>query len=77
MSVVKASFCGKVVNPLDPVLTFSEKKLIVEAISRNTTAFIERDEKGKKEILGNKTEGALLDMVEKWKFDYSLLRNSD
>ena len=55
MSVVRAYFCGSSINPLDPVLSASGKKLIAEAISKNTTAFIEKDDRGKKEILGNKT----------------------
>ena len=57
-------------------LSFDMKKLLAEAIARNSTAFLKIRE-GVTEIIGNQTEGALLNMIHKWGFDYHLLRNSE
>jgi P-type Ca2+ transporter type 2B len=57
-------------------LSQHKRKLVAEVISRNTTAFVNKVS-GKIELVGNRTEGALLEMIESWGFDYHTYRNLD
>ncbi|CAG9310366.1 unnamed protein product [Blepharisma stoltei] len=50
------------------------KKMIAESVARNTTAFITTRDDGKRELVGDRTECALLMMTSKWNLDYHLYR---
>lgn len=77
MKVTQAVLFGQeFTNASQATLTADKKKLIAEALSRNSTAFINK-ENGKHELVGNRTEGALLEMVESWGMDSHSLRNLD
>jgi len=54
-------------------LTEHQKKVVCQSISRNTTAFITLKE-GVQELIGNRTECAMLQLVETYGEKYQLLR---
>ncbi|CAG9314301.1 unnamed protein product [Blepharisma stoltei] len=77
MTVTKAFLLGESYDNSEcSTLSLEEKKIIAEAIARNTTAFINVKD-GKKEMVGNRTEGALLMMCQDWKQDYHFYRNTE
>jgi len=74
MTVVKGHLCGKEVEVLDPELTQAAKEEIARCISRNSTAEI-KDEQGKTQRVGNRTECAMLQMLSDWGLDYLKFRD--
>lgn len=64
MKVSQAYFFDEEFVNIDTALISNNKKtLIAEVLSRNTTAYLKKS-KSKVEFIGNKTEGALLELLE-------------
>ena len=77
MKVAKAWFYNQKFENIETVtLSPEKKKFLSEMISRNSTAFINKSGM-KKEYIGNRTECALLDMVDIWGYDGKKLKNLD
>lgn len=64
-------------NPEAADLKKYQKKIIAENIARNSTAFITKLAGNKFEIIGNRTEGAMLQLIESWEYNYSSFRDLD
>ena len=69
-------FDSEFTNCQNVKLSTDKKKYVAEVISRNTTAFSNKTLE-KTEIIGNKTEGAMLELIDSWGFDYRSYRNQD
>ena len=77
MKVTQAVLFGQEFPNADQASLSSEKKrIIAEVVARNTTAFINRVS-GKIELIGNRTEGSLLELIDNWGYDYHNFRNLD
>ena len=77
MKVSQAYFFDEEFANIDTALISNNKKtLIAEVLSRNTTAYLKKS-KSKVEFIGNKTEGALLELLENWGYNYSDYRNPE
>ena len=77
MKITKAYLYGQDFENADHAdLSIEKKKLIAETIARNSTAGMQKGN-GRVEIIGNRTEGAMLELVSAWGFEYHLFRDLD
>jgi magnesium-transporting ATPase (P-type) len=80
MTVVEGWFAGKEIyddrfNEESKALNEGLKQLLAEQIAINRTAYLIFNEGVEPIIVGNKTEGALINMIRGWGFDYEEVRN--
>ncbi|CAG9317273.1 unnamed protein product [Blepharisma stoltei] len=77
MTVTKAMIFGESLDKIDcSKFPSDDVNLLVECISRNSTAFI-NNKNQKHDLVGNRTECALLMMLTQWGFDYHAFRNPE
>mmetsp|Transcript_2965 Transcript_2965/g.394 ORF Transcript_2965/g.394 Transcript_2965/m.394 type:complete len:151 (-) Transcript_2965:1463-1915(-) len=78
MTVTKAFLFGKSFDlPNCEGLKHLDRHFVAENIARNTTAFLRTHENGKIEHIGNRTECALLQMIQNWGISYSEFRDAE
>jgi Ca2+-transporting ATPase len=80
MTVVEGWFAGKEIFDdrfveESKALNEGLKQLLAEQIAINRTAYLIFAEGVEPVIVGNKTEGALINMIRGWGFDYEEVRN--
>ena len=77
MKITKAFLFGQEFERAeDAALPPEKKKLLAEILARNSTAALNRLD-GSAQIVGNRTEGAMLELIERWGLSYQSFRDPD